>query len=91
MQEKTVILVKTEKSMGISIFLTIVFGPIGLFFASIVGGVAMCILSVIVGIATLGVGLPITWLMSILWGILSVSSYNQQLRDDAERFSTKAA
>lgn len=44
------IVVKPTKSLGISILLTLLFGPIGLFYASITGGLIMTLLPVVLGV-----------------------------------------
>lgn len=38
------VLVKSHKSVGMAIFLTLAFGPIGLFYSSITGGIVMTII-----------------------------------------------
>jgi hypothetical protein len=49
-------------------------GPIGLFYASVVGGIIMLILFVIIGIITLGFGLIFIWIESIIWAVIAASS-----------------
>lgn len=41
------IVVKHTKSVGIAILLTLLFGPLGLFYASVFGGIIMCILPIV--------------------------------------------
>ena len=74
-----VTIVTLTKSMGISIILTILFGPLGMFYSTIGGAIVMIFVSLIVGIFTFGVGLLITWPICIIWGAVSVNSYNQKL------------
>nr|VFJ66140.1 MAG: hypothetical protein BECKDK2373B_GA0170837_11613 [Candidatus Kentron sp. DK] len=79
------IVVTSTKNMGISLILTILFGPLGMLYSTIPGGIIMMILSLIVGILTAGAGLPITWLISIIWGAMAVSRWNKNLLAKASR------
>lgn len=74
------VVVTTTKSVGISIILTILFGPVGLFYSSIFGGVLMCILGILAAVLTFGLGFIVVWPVSIAWGIVGVLMYNAKLR-----------
>jgi len=74
-----VVITKAEKSMGLSIVLAALFGPLGLFYSSIIGGFIMLAISFVVALITLGFGLIVTWLMCILWAYLSTKRYNAKL------------
>ena len=76
--------VMPTKSVGISILLTFFFGPLGIFYSSIVGGAVMLVLSIIVAIFTFGFGLFITWPICILWGALAAKNYNERLLASAQ-------
>jgi hypothetical protein len=73
------IVVTSTKSVGIAILLTVLFGSLGMFYSTVWGAVIMTILSIIVGVLTLGMGLLITWPVSIIWGAMAASSYNKSL------------
>lgn len=77
------IVVTSTKSMGISIILTVLFGPIGLFYSTIVGGIVMLLINLVVGFLTAGIGLLITWPICIIWGAVAVKSYNESARSGA--------
>lgn len=92
------ILVKSHKSVGIAILLTILFGPIGLFYASITGGIIMTCSPLIVFILTAFGLVPIMtfltftvlyiclyWLINILWAIAAVNQYNSRIDRDYQR------
>lgn len=79
------IVVTTTKSVGVSIILTVLFGALGMFYSTIWGAVIMIFLSIIVIVATAGLGLIITWPISIIWGAMAVSSYNKKLLAQATR------
>jgi len=73
------IVVTPTKSVGIAIILTVLFGSLGMFYSTVWGGVIMTVLSIVVGVATLGIGLLVTWPISIIWGAWAASSYNKKL------------
>jgi hypothetical protein len=70
-KEKEVIYVKTEKSVGIAIILTVLLGPLGVFYSSVLGGVVLSLLTLIIGVATLGYGLFIMWPVCIIVGAVA--------------------
>ena len=75
---QTVVVVNQGKSVGVAFLLTFFFGPLGLLYASVAGGIIMIILSIVIGIVTLGAGLVFTWIVSIIWGVAAASSAGQQ-------------
>lgn len=77
--QKQTVVVKTEKSMGITILLTILFGPLGMFYSTVTGAIVMIIVSGLVGVFTLGLGLIVTWPVCIIWAAISTNNYNKNL------------
>ncbi|MGD0590121.1 MAG: hypothetical protein ABSA44_04905 [Bacteroidota bacterium] len=77
--QKQIVVVKTEKSMGVTILLTILFGPLGMFYSTITGAIVMMIVSVLAAIVTLGFGLIITWPICIIWAAVATKNYNKNL------------
>ena len=78
-QPQTVIIVNSnKKSMIAARLLTLFFGPLGLFYPSVLGGVIMLVINFIVAIFTLGFGLLITFPICIIWAIVAVNSHNTQ-------------
>jgi len=77
--QKQTIIVKAEKSMGITILLTIFFGPLGMLYSTVTGAIVMIIVNVIVAIITLGFGLFITWPVCIIWAAIATNKYNKSL------------
>lgn len=77
-EQNQVILVTFRKSIGLSIFLTFMFGPLGMLYSTILGAVVMGIISLIVGVTTFGFGLIITWPICIIWGAVAANSYNKK-------------
>jgi hypothetical protein len=68
-----------DKSVGAALVLTFLFGGLGLFYSSVLGGIVMTVvelLTVIIAIVTLGFGLVLfafVWPATMLWGALSAS------------------
>lgn len=77
--QTTRVLVTPTKSAGVAAVLTILFGPIGMFYSTIMGGVVMLLVSLIIGVLTLGFGLLITWPICVAWGVIAVNNYNKDL------------
>ena len=72
-----------QKSMVAAILLTLFFGPLGLFYASITGGLIMLAAYAVVlvlsfvtfGMAT--VLFPLLWIVTIVWAVLGVQGKDQ--------------
>ena len=77
--QKQTIIVKAEKSMGITILLTFLFGPLGMLYSTVTGAIVMIIVNVVVAIITLGFGLLITWPVCIIWAAVATNKYNKSL------------
>ncbi len=71
-----------KKSMFISILLTLLFGPLGMFYSTIKGAVVMLVITIAAAIFTLGYSVIITWLVCIIWGAVAVNKYNEKLRGE---------
>ena len=80
------IVVTPTKSMGISIMLTVLFGPLGMLYSTIWGGVIMLVISAVVGVVTLGFGLIITWPIGVIWAAVATSSYNKKLLEGQRKY-----
>ena len=78
-QAKQVVVVTPTKSVGIAILLTILFGPLGMFYSTVKGAIIMIVVSVILAVVTLGLGLLITWPASIIWGAVAANNHNKAL------------
>lgn len=73
------IVVKTQKSMGVAILLSIFFGPLGMLYSTVTGGIVMLLVNIVVGIFTLGIGLFFTWPIGVIWAAVAVNSHNSKL------------
>lgn len=72
------IVVKTQKSVGVALILAFLFGPLGMLYSTIAGGIIMLIVTGFVAIFTLGFGLLITWPVCMIWAAIAANSYNKQ-------------
>jgi hypothetical protein len=75
---KTVV-INPGKSVLVAGLLTFFFGPIGMFYSTVIGAIIMLVLYVAVGIITLGFGLIILHPIAIIWACLAVSNHNEKL------------
>ncbi|HEY0382013.1 MAG TPA: hypothetical protein VGC72_07420 [Candidatus Elarobacter sp.] len=75
------------KSMAVALLLTFFFGPLGLFYVSVTGGIVMLIVSFIVAIVTLGFGLFITGPICMVWAAIATNTRNEQARIGAQHFT----
>ncbi|MCD8499955.1 MAG: hypothetical protein LRY67_00195 [Gammaproteobacteria bacterium] len=71
------------KSVAAALILTIIFGPLGLFYASFIGGILMTFLSIaaIGTMTSMHSPLPMAtmYLVSMIWAMASVRWYNYRL------------
>jgi hypothetical protein len=74
-----VVIVGAPKSVGISILLTVLFGPLGMLYSTVPGGVIMMVVSLIVAVVTFAVGLFVTWPICVVWGAMAASAHNKKL------------
>jgi hypothetical protein len=79
------VVVTATKSVGISIILTLLFGPVGMFYSTVLGGVIMLGVNafvLVLAICTAGIGgllFLITWPICVFWGAMAANSYNKKL------------
>jgi hypothetical protein len=81
--QQTVIVVGKQKSVGVAFLLSFLFGPLGLLYASVTGGIIMFILGIIIGIITLGFGLILVWIGSIIWAVVAAGNANKKMSSNA--------
>ena len=65
---QTIILADKPKSVLVAGLLTILFGPLGLLYVSVAGGLVMLVISTLVAAFTFGFGLLVTWPLCVAWG-----------------------
>ncbi len=77
--QASVIVTRSPKSQGIGLILTLLFGPLGLFYGSIIGGIIMSIISIPVAIFTMGIGLLAVIPICCVWSLIAVGAHNKSL------------
>lgn len=71
----------TDKSVAAALVLTFLFGPLGLLYVSIVGGVVMFLVAVVVAIFTLGIGLLLIWPIVMVWSAVVAGQQHQKFEE----------
>lgn len=74
------VLIASEKSVGVAILLTVLFGPLGMFYSTVAGGLIMLVVSIVFAACTFGLSLLITWPICIIWAAVAASNSNASLR-----------
>lgn len=77
--QKIVVVQGAGKSTMVAVILAFLFGPLGMMYSTVSGGVIMLIISLIVGIFTLGFGLLFTWPICIIWAALAADKQNKKV------------
>ena len=77
--QKIIVVQGAGKSMAVAIILAILFGPLGMLYATVMGGVVMLVISLLAAIFTLGFGLFITWLICVIWAAVAANSHNKKM------------
>ena len=75
---RTPVLVVSTKSIGLSLILTFLFGPLGMLYSTIPGAIVMFLVSLPVGLFTLGFGLFLTWPVCMIWGAWAANEHNKR-------------
>lgn len=68
-----------KKSSGISLALTLFFGPFGLFYSGVIWGLAMTVITIIVSFVTFGFGLLLMWPINLFLSWWLVKTYNDKI------------
>ena len=66
-----------DKSVALALLLTFLFGPLGLFYASTTGAVALIVLAAAGVVPTLGYVLIFVWPASMVWGAIAASNQHK--------------
>jgi energy-coupling factor transporter transmembrane protein EcfT len=80
------IALSNKKSMGIGLLLTLFFGPIGMFYSTIVGAVILLIVGILASpLIVLLAGLPllVLWPIQLVWTAVAVSNHNRRMDERA--------
>lgn len=74
-----------EKSLIVAFFLTLIFGPLGMLYSTIAGGIIMIVAYLVIlglTVVTLGMAsvlfLP-AWIICIVWGVIAAKNRNRMI------------
>lgn len=73
------VIIGAHKSVFLAVILAFFFGPLGMFYSTVAGGLIMLLLTFIVVPLTLGLGLLVLIPMNLVWAGLAASSSNRRL------------
>jgi hypothetical protein len=78
-------IVKEGKSRTVAFLLAFFFGPLGMLYSTVVGGLVMLVVGGILTFFTLGLALFVVWPVCIIWAVLAASptEYKQQTTSNA--------
>ena len=71
-----------SKSQGASFILTLLLGPLGLFYSSPIAALILCVIAIATAASI--VGPVLCWILAILLGASGVSKHNEKVRSAAE-------
>lgn len=78
-QNVNVVVTRTTKNVGTAVALALFFGPLGMFYSTIVGAIIMMVISLVVGILTFGLGLLITVPLGAVWAGIAAHLHNKKI------------
>lgn len=67
------------KSVAGALLFSIFLGPIGLLYASTIGGVIMMVLGVVIFPTKLPFPIALVWILSCVWSVAAVNRYNRKI------------
>lgn len=83
-QQNNIVIIGKAKSVGTAFLLSFLFGPLGLLYASVIGGIVMFILGMLLFFLLPVVGMFLTWIGAIIWAVVAANMANAKLHDQAK-------
>lgn len=71
-----VVLVGRSKSVGLAFLLAFFLGPLGLLYASVMGGILMFFISLVLFVFLPIIGAVIAWVICIIWAVSAANAAN---------------
>lgn len=69
------------KSVAAALLFTVILGPVGLLYSSVIGGIIMIFLGFVVLSSWLIVPITMVWVISCVWSVAATNRYNRKLID----------
>jgi hypothetical protein len=76
---------REPKNVRTALLLAAFLGPLGLFYASILGGIFCTFLLIVLGLFTVGLGILPVWAVSLLWAYLAATQSQLRAAENEER------
>lgn len=71
------------KSVSGALLFTVFLGPVGLLYASTLGGIVMLIIGFFVASSKLPIPILLCWIGCSIWGVIAANRYNNKIIRDA--------
>jgi hypothetical protein len=84
--QNTVVIVGKAKSAGVAFLLSFLLGPLGLLYASVLGGIIMFFVTLVMFFILPIIGPVICWIGCIVWAVISANAANENARRQAEYY-----
>lgn len=75
------------KNLAGALLFCVFLGPVGLLYASSVGGIVMIVLGFIVACSKFIVPMVMVWLVCCIWSVLAVNRYNHRILESIKSHS----
>lgn len=79
--QNKVVVIGGQKSAGVAFLLAFLFGPLGLLYASVTGGLIMLVLSFI-SIIFFPLAI-LCWIICMIWAVIAVNNHNSNMTNKA--------
>ena len=73
---------RSPKSLSLALILTLLFGPLGLLYVTMRGGIIMLVIDVILLVTGLFIVIPVVNFICVIWAFKHVITYCKNLVDD---------
>ena len=77
--QQNVVIMGKQKSVGVAFLLAFLFGPLGLLYASVIGGVVMFFVSLLLFFLLPLVGVILCWIGCIIWAVVAAGEANKNM------------
>ncbi len=67
------------KNLAGALWFTVLLGPVGLLYATEVGGIVMIIIGLVLATSKMGLTIFLTWIVSCIWGVIATNRYNKKI------------
>jgi hypothetical protein len=67
------------KSLGVALLFSIFFGPLGLLYSSVRGGIMMVLVAFVVISSHFAVPIILMWISCCIWSVMATNRYNNKL------------